>query len=190
MSKTAPFRSRPKRWRRSSARSAWRPTGGTTPSGSSTCCSPSPTSRRRGAILATLRRRPRRAAAAARRGAGQGVHAGAGADDGRAGADARLRSRHPAGDGARRGVEREARGQRQPARVHAAGGGEPRGVLPARAGRRAADAAARDLARRRRADARRAPAGRRAAGAAAAPIRSRRTPPISSRAPPQGRSIR
>ena len=53
-------------------------------------------------------------------------------------------------------VEREAGRQRQPARVPAAGGRQPRRVLPARAGRRSADAAARDLAWRRRASRRRA----------------------------------
>ena len=86
-------------------------------------------------------------------------------------------------------VEREAGRQRQPARVPAAGGGEPRRVLPAQAGRRSADAAARDLARRRRPS---RPARRPAATAARArrAIRSRPTPPISLRARPRGRSIR
>ena len=71
----------------------------------------------------------------------------AGTDRRRAGADARIRPRHSAGDDARRLVEREARRERKPARVPAPGGRQSRGVLPALAGRRASAPASRAVAR-------------------------------------------
>src|SRR4051812_48035740 len=90
-----------------------------------------------------MRRRTECAQAAAAGRAGAGLHPGPIARDRGARTVARIRPRHSAGDGARRGLEREVRGQRQPPGFHAQGGGEPPRVLPALAGPRWAAAAAR-----------------------------------------------
>ena len=157
---------------------------------SSTCCTRSSTSRRRAAScarcsvdLTALRTRPRRGARARRSRPCPARKAG------QAGVDARLRSRRRAGGGARRLVERAAGRQRQPARLPAAGRGQPRRVLPAQAGRRSADAAARDLARRP-AEAPRRRARPRAARRGPQAIRSRPTPTDLVARAAAGRSIR
>ena len=104
---------------------------------------------RRAAHSPGLRRQRGHVAIAGGRRARTGIPRRARHGQGRAGADRRIRSRDPVRGDACRRVERQRSVERRPARVHAPGGGEPRRLLPAGQRRRTADAAPRDLARRR-----------------------------------------